>query len=401
MKTYNYVYKITNLKPKDQRKYYIGVRTSKYKPEKDIKYMSSSKYLKEAIAEQGIENFKKEILSVWESRELANLEEIRLHTEFNVSTNPNFYNKAESRGDGFCTRGQVTVIDIRDGSTKNVSREEYQLFEYYISTMNGLVTAIDVRDGSIKKVTCEEFAKHNFYQHPTTGQVTVFDKNQGIYKNIPKEEYSPHDTTYSPSASGMVLVKDLRDGKIKTVTRADYKEFDHYEFITKGKLCVVDTNLGITRHATIEEFKNNENLVAQAKGKVNVIDIRDGQRKQITKEEFDAHEYYCSVNINTITVIDTRDGSTKKISKEDYKKFDYYVNIRSKRIKVFNAEDQLIVETFGNFNIKMRELGLPSNALKNSYRNDGKRIYLNKSNAGPDASEDKFDKFKGWYAKES
>ena len=38
MKTYNYVYKITNLKPKDQRKYYIGVRTSKYKPEKDVNY---------------------------------------------------------------------------------------------------------------------------------------------------------------------------------------------------------------------------------------------------------------------------------------------------------------------------------------------------------------------------
>jgi formylmethanofuran dehydrogenase subunit E len=61
----------------------------------------------------------------------------------------------------------------------------------------------------------------------------------------------------------------------------------------------------------------------------------------------------------------------------------------------------LIVETFGNFNIKMHELGLPANALKNSYRNDGQRIYLNKSNTNPDASEDKFAKFKGWYAKES
>ena len=35
MKKYHYVYKITNTNPTDERKYYIGIRSSIVKPEED------------------------------------------------------------------------------------------------------------------------------------------------------------------------------------------------------------------------------------------------------------------------------------------------------------------------------------------------------------------------------
>jgi len=116
----HYTYKITNLNPTDKRLYYIGVRsTTKSSPNLDTNYRSSSKYLKDAIKEIGHNNFSKEILSTWETRELAVLEEIRLHQEFDVAKNPLFYNKSKQTSTGFDTTGQVTVKN-EYGNTFNV-----------------------------------------------------------------------------------------------------------------------------------------------------------------------------------------------------------------------------------------------------------------------------------------
>lgn len=105
MNTSHYVYKITNTNPTDKRKYYIGVRTSNYNPLDDINYWSSSKSLKSHINEQGTEYFSKEILSIWETREQAVAEEIKLHEELDVGRNPAFYNLAKQTSNGFDTTG--------------------------------------------------------------------------------------------------------------------------------------------------------------------------------------------------------------------------------------------------------------------------------------------------------
>lgn len=108
MKNYHYVYKIINNNPSDERQYYIGVRTAKgCTPDKDTEYWGSSKYLKESINEIGLENFSKEILSIWNTREEAVAEEIRLHTQFDVSKNPEFYNKSKQTTTGFDTGGVI------------------------------------------------------------------------------------------------------------------------------------------------------------------------------------------------------------------------------------------------------------------------------------------------------
>jgi len=106
---FHYVYKITNLNPTDSRKFYIGVRSSICEPHSDSKYLSSSKSLIESIEQFGVQQFQKEILSIWETREEAVLEEIRLHDIFDVGVNLEYYNKAKQTNTGFDTGGCKTT----------------------------------------------------------------------------------------------------------------------------------------------------------------------------------------------------------------------------------------------------------------------------------------------------
>lgn len=82
----HYVYKITNLK---NNKIYIGVR-SHCNPSLDT-YMGSSKVLSNVIKIEGLENFKKEILKQFLTREEAELFEAELLTE-SFCNDPNTYN---------------------------------------------------------------------------------------------------------------------------------------------------------------------------------------------------------------------------------------------------------------------------------------------------------------------
>jgi hypothetical protein len=92
---YHYVYKITNLFPETEKKFYIGTHSCNVLPEKD-NYWGSSVYLDEAIAGQGVTDFAKEILSTWKTREEANAEEERIHWELDVRNHPEFYNRCNA-----------------------------------------------------------------------------------------------------------------------------------------------------------------------------------------------------------------------------------------------------------------------------------------------------------------
>ena len=86
MSNIHYVYKITNLK---NNKIYIGVRTHS-SPDKD-EYMSSSTIISKLIEIEGIENFKKEILHTFSTRQEAEQKEKEYLTE-EFCNDPNTYN---------------------------------------------------------------------------------------------------------------------------------------------------------------------------------------------------------------------------------------------------------------------------------------------------------------------
>lgn len=332
----HYVYKIINDCPTDQRKYYIGVRSTHHQdPNNDTNYRSSSKHLKQALKEIGHKNFSKEILSVWETRELANAEEIRLHNLFDVAINPEYYNKAKAHSKRFCTEGMVT-------------------------------------------------AKNNF-----TGEnefVTVGELND--------------KTKFTPIHFDKVSATNIITGEKVRVTREEYENNPNLRHTVKGTVTVLDLETGIRRQVTIEEFKNNPNLVGQQKGKVNVVDIRTGKRLAVTKEDFEKYDYYEQVTKGTITVIDISDGSTKKISMEEYRNNDNYKHPSSKVIHIFDDTGILRYKSYGDFGDICKKYNLPKVALKQSYQQNGKPLYENVYSNQSRLEKAGYWKFKGWYAKE-
>lgn len=224
---HHYIYKITNLKPLDARKYYIGVRTCECSPEDDKKYMGSSKYLKDVFAEIGIDNFKKEILSVWDTRKLANKEEIRLHELYDVAKNPKFYNKSRATTGKFCTEGHVTVLDTRDGKTKNVNKEDYHA--------------------------------HNYYEFITKDKIVVIDNtnNQKTIKQISRKEFEKYPDKFEALSKNKVNVLDLRDGKRKRVDRREFIDSEFLISFNKGTCSVIDiTNMTVKKVLKSELLKN-------------------------------------------------------------------------------------------------------------------------------------------------
>lgn len=102
----HYIYKITNLL---NNKYYIGihsVRKGEFEDLREDGYWGSGNNIKKAIREDGKENFKKEILKIFSTREEAMEEESRMVTMREVN-DPNCYNMMIGGVNGRGTTGFI------------------------------------------------------------------------------------------------------------------------------------------------------------------------------------------------------------------------------------------------------------------------------------------------------
>lgn len=381
----HYTYKITNLNPTDERLYYIGVRsTTKSSPELDTNYRSSSKYLKEAIKEIGHTNFSKEILNVWETRKLANQDEIRLHNLFEVAKNPTYYNKAKATSDGFDTTGYVTVLDLRDNKTKNVLQEDFWKHDYYQATTSGQTTVIDTRTNKSKNVSVSDFNKYDYYIHTTKNTVSVINKQDGFASRISSElfnsslEYehtTKHTLTIKDSEGyrkisvdeynasehntlmvGMVVVIDTRDNKKKTVSVQDFKKYEYYTSIHKNRIFVINTINDTIQKVFESDLTNNTHLIKAFR----VLDIRTNKVVYVSQEE-----------------------SEKK----------HYTNPTSKTIIIYDENDNIVHTSTGPFKKFCQTNNLPYRGFYDSSKNNGMRLYM-KGKVNPT-----FEEYKGWYAK--
>lgn len=230
---YHYVYKITNNKPRDERKYYIGVRSATCIPEKDIKYWSSSKYLKAEINKVGVENFSKEILSVWECRELANIEEIRLHRKLNVGVNKQYYNKAAATRDGFFVFDQVTVIDVRNNKVKTIPKDEFNNSNFYKGVTKGQITVLDTRDGCIKNVSKEDYKISDYYKNQNSKRYNIFNKLGqlmfecfGNFKQICQENNLPENALRRSSRENKKVYQNAKASQITKLKKDGLYDFE-------------------------------------------------------------------------------------------------------------------------------------------------------------------------------
>lgn len=103
IKKFNYVYEITYI---DGKKY-IGVRSCDCDISDD-KYMGSGFHIPSEVKDTAI----KTILSIHDTREDAMIEEIRLHSLYDVKNNPNYYNQCNSTSVKF----QVSEEAIKRGA---------------------------------------------------------------------------------------------------------------------------------------------------------------------------------------------------------------------------------------------------------------------------------------------
>lgn len=101
------VYKITNLV---NSKVYIGKHQTK---DLDDNYMGSGKLIRAAIKKHGIENFKKEILFVFETEEEMNAKEAELVTEEFIASGVSY---------NLCPGGHGGWGYLNDGSAKHIKR---------------------------------------------------------------------------------------------------------------------------------------------------------------------------------------------------------------------------------------------------------------------------------------
>jgi predicted GIY-YIG superfamily endonuclease len=128
----HYTYMITDTLNK---KFYFGVRSCYGDPEDDVEYMSSSKYVKEAITKFGSENFVKMIADTFSKREDAMEAEERFLKGNRVSRNNNFYNVAI----GSC---KFDTQGLTKETSKVIAKASESLKEFWADNKDEMVARI-------------------------------------------------------------------------------------------------------------------------------------------------------------------------------------------------------------------------------------------------------------------
>ena len=230
---YHYFYKITN---KLNGHYYYGIHSTN---NLDDGYMGSGRKLRRAINKYGIENFEKEILKFFETREDCAKYEHEIVTEELVLAK-DCYNISLG-GEQTCCKGTVPVIDKETGECVRVPIEE-QFDDKYKSLNKGFITMIDNESEKFIRISIDEYNDNpNKYSN-----LCPFEKNHiFVYKNddsnkrifmIDKSNFDKSIYTIAENhfQKGTIFVRD-KDGNILRVSNNDERYLSgELKFISEG-----------------------------------------------------------------------------------------------------------------------------------------------------------------------
>ena len=273
---YNYFYKITNLL---NGHFYYGIHSTN---NLEDGYMGSGVRLNEAFNKFGIENFKKEIIKFFDSREELVNYEIENVTEELVN-NPECYN-AQCGGEFFNSIGTVSVKD-KDGNCFRTSISDPR----YLS-------------GELVPV-----AKNT---------ITVLDKTDNKWKAVPLEEFNNNKDRYLTKWKICKQCKDPETGKLIYIDRND-PDIDKYESYSKNKHLVKDKN-GKCYIVDINDprYLSGE-LVSFWKGRKHKPETKEKWKetyKRIKHQQGETNSQYGKVWI-------IKDGISKSVFKKDLQKY--------------------------------------------------------------------------------
>ena len=188
---YHYFYKITNL---INDHFYYGVHNT---DNLNDGYMGSGKRLALAYKKYGIENFKKEILKFFNTKEDAFEYESEIVNEYLVNINEcyNLTNGGSPSVWGKNSKNTISVIDINTGNKLRCKRDDPKyLSKQYIPITTGYVTGIDKNGKTfyVKKDDIRFSTGELLHIHEGKGRINVngkskyVDKDSDEYKKFPK-----------------------------------------------------------------------------------------------------------------------------------------------------------------------------------------------------------------------
>lgn len=285
-KKYHYLYKTTNL---INKKYYYGIHSTN---NMDDGYLGSGSYLRNSIYKYGKDNFKREIIKMFDNREdLANAEKDLLTKDI---IQDKYCMNLMYGGEYFNTLGMVTVKDTNGKTFKVFCDDIRYLSGELVSVYKGMVTVKDI-NGNMMSVSTDD-------PRYLSGELVSNLKN-------------------------MTLVKD-KDGNIIHISVNDPRYLSgELVGITKGMTTFKDIN-GNTTSASVDDPRYLSGyLVGVAKDKKHTEETKKkiGEKNRINQIGEKNSQY------GTCWI--TKDNENKKIIKDE---LDYYISlgwIKGRKIK--------------------------------------------------------------------
>lgn len=215
---YYLIYKITNLL---NNKIYIGAHTT---DDLDDGYMGSGIGIKRAISKHGIDNFRKDILYIVESKETMYLKEKEIVNEEFVKRKDTYNAKVGGSGGYSATDKEVWK--------KNISISQKKRFENgAVSWNRGIKMSEEARDNMSIKMKGKYIGEQNpMYGKPCHYKMSEEEKNEWSNNiklgNTGKVRTSEHRKNYSSAASKRKWLVHKNGTVTHTMDENDYR-FSH------------------------------------------------------------------------------------------------------------------------------------------------------------------------------